>query len=100
METFASQTLQRAVQQPQTWQFFFNVMKKIKLTCQYFQRKIRVTSKLEVATTRMAITVVTPLDSIMGRQPPLVDIERNQKFDDAVVKRLAKILEDLQNLED
>ena len=44
--------------------------------------------------------VVTPLDSIMGRHSPLVDIERNQKFDDAVVKRLAKILEDLQNLED
>ena len=75
-------------------------MKKIKLTCQYFQRKIRVTSKLEAVTTRTAITVVTPLDSIMGRHSPLVDIERNQKFDDAVVKRLAKILENLQNLED
>jgi hypothetical protein len=48
----------------------------------------------------MAITVVAPMDSIMGRQSPLANVERDQKFDDALVKRLAKILEDLPNIED
>ena len=36
----------------------------------------------------------------MGRPSPLVNIDHDQKLDDALVKRLAKILEDLQNLED
>jgi hypothetical protein len=36
----------------------------------------------------------------MGKPSPLANIERNQKFDDDLVKRLAKILEELQNLED
>jgi len=40
------------------------------------------------------------MDSIMGRPFPLVNIEHDQKFDDALVERLAKILEDLPNLED
>jgi hypothetical protein len=48
----------------------------------------------------MAITLIAPIGSIMGRQSPLVNIEHDQKFDDALVKRLAKILEELQNLED
>ena len=42
----------------------------------------------------------SPLKSIMGKPSPLANIERDQKFDDDIVKRLAKILEDLQNLED
>jgi hypothetical protein len=40
------------------------------------------------------------MNLIMGRQSPIVDIEHNQKFDDTLVKRLAKILEELSNLED
>jgi hypothetical protein len=40
------------------------------------------------------------MDSIMGRQFPLVNLEHDQKFDDALVKRLAKIIEVLPNLED
>jgi hypothetical protein len=40
------------------------------------------------------------MDSIMGRPPPLANIDHEKKFDDDLVKRLAKILEDLQNLED
>jgi hypothetical protein len=48
----------------------------------------------------MAITVVAPLESIMGRQSPLANVEQDQKFDESLVKRLAKILEDLPNLED
>ena len=41
-----------------------------------------------------------PMNLIMGRQSPIVDIEHNQKFDDTLLKRLAKILEELSNLED
>lgn len=48
----------------------------------------------------MAITVAIPMISIMGRQSPLANVEQEQKFDEALVKRLAKILEDLPNLED
>jgi hypothetical protein len=40
------------------------------------------------------------MDSIMGRQSPPVNIERDQKFDDTIVKRLAKILDVLPNLEE
>ena len=40
------------------------------------------------------------MESIMGRLFPLVNIEHNQKFDAALVKRLAKIIEFLPNLED
>jgi len=40
------------------------------------------------------------MDFIMGMLFPLVNIEHDQKFDDALVKRLAKIIEFLQNLED
>jgi hypothetical protein len=40
------------------------------------------------------------MKSIMGRQSPLASVEQNQKFDKALVKRLATILEDLPNLED
>lgn len=48
----------------------------------------------------MAITVVAPLESIMERQSPLANVEQDQKFDESLVKRVAKILEDLPNLED
>jgi hypothetical protein len=40
------------------------------------------------------------MKSIMGRLFPLVNIEQDQKFDAALVKRLAKILEFLPNLEE
>jgi hypothetical protein len=40
------------------------------------------------------------MESIMGRLFPLVNIEHDQKFDAALVERLAKILEFLPNLED
>jgi hypothetical protein len=40
------------------------------------------------------------MDSIMGRTLPLVNIEHDQKFDDALVKRLAEIIDFLPNLED
>ena len=36
----------------------------------------------------------------MGRLFPLVNIEHDQKFDYALVKRLAKIIEFLPNIED
>jgi hypothetical protein len=65
-----------------------------------FWENIGVTSKFEARAMRMAITLIALMDSIMGRQSPLVNIEHDQKFDDALVKRLAKILEELQNLED
>jgi hypothetical protein len=40
------------------------------------------------------------MDSIMGNPFPLADIEQNQKFDDALVEQLAKVIEVLPNLED
>ena len=36
----------------------------------------------------------------MGRSIPLVNIEQDQKFDDTLVERLAKVLKVLSNLED
>jgi hypothetical protein len=42
----------------------------------------------------------SPMDSIMERLFSLADIEHNQKFDAALVKRLAKIVDFLPNLED
>ena len=75
-------------------------MKKIKLKCQYFPEKNPCYFEARSGHNKNGYNRGTPLDSIMGRQSPLVDIERDQKFDDDVVKRLAKILEDLQNLED
>jgi hypothetical protein len=38
--------------------------------------------------------------SIMGNPIPLANIEQNQKFDDALVQQLAKVIEVLSNLED
>ena len=40
------------------------------------------------------------MDSNMGRLIPLANIEVDQKFDDALVEQLAKIIEFLPNLED
>jgi hypothetical protein len=40
------------------------------------------------------------MNIIMGRPLQLVNIEHDQKFDSALVKRLAKIIEFLPNLED
>jgi len=40
------------------------------------------------------------MDSIMERSIPLANIEQDQKFDDALVEQLAKILKILPNLED
>ena len=42
----------------------------------------------------------SPMESIMRRLFPLANIEQDQKFDAVLVKRLAKILEFLPNLED
>jgi hypothetical protein len=36
----------------------------------------------------------------MGRTIPLANLEHDQKFDAALVERLAKIIKVLQNLED
>jgi len=36
----------------------------------------------------------------MGRPIPLANLEQDQKFDVALVERLAKVIEVLQNLED
>jgi hypothetical protein len=41
-----------------------------------------------------------PMEFIMGRTLQLKNIERDQKFDYAIVKQLAKILEFLPNIED
>ena len=40
------------------------------------------------------------MNIIMGRHLQLVNIEHDQHFDSALVKRLAKIIEFLPNLED
>jgi hypothetical protein len=40
------------------------------------------------------------MESIMGRLFSLLNIEQDQKFDAALVERVAKILEFLPNLED
>lgn len=40
------------------------------------------------------------MDSIMGHPIPLVNIEQDQKFDDAIVERLAEVIAVLPNLED
>jgi hypothetical protein len=40
------------------------------------------------------------MNSSMGRPIPLANIEQDQKFDDALVERLAKVLKVLPNLED
>jgi hypothetical protein len=40
------------------------------------------------------------MDFSMGRPIPLANLERDQKFDAALVERLAKVIEVLQNLED
>jgi hypothetical protein len=40
------------------------------------------------------------MDSSMVSPIPLVNIEQNRKFDDALVKQLAKVIEILPNLED
>jgi hypothetical protein len=40
------------------------------------------------------------MDSIMGRLIPLVNLEHDQKFDAALVERLAKVIEVLPDLED
>ena len=56
------------------------------------------TSKFEVRTTRTAITVIGYWIS-MGN-PPLANLENDQKFDAALVEQLAKIIEVLSNLED
>jgi hypothetical protein len=36
----------------------------------------------------------------MRKQSPLMDIEQNQKSDDALLKQLAKVIEVLPDLED
>jgi hypothetical protein len=41
-----------------------------------------------------------PLDLIMGRPVKLANIEYDKKFDYALVKRLAKIMEFLPDIED
>ena len=38
--------------------------------------------------------------SSMGSIIPLTNIEENQKYDRALLERLAKVIETLQNLED
>jgi hypothetical protein len=40
------------------------------------------------------------MDSIMGSPIPLANIEIDQKFDDVLVERLAKVIQVLPNLED
>ena len=40
------------------------------------------------------------MNSSMRRPIPLVNIEQDQKFDDALVERLANVLKVLSNLED
>lgn len=40
------------------------------------------------------------MDSSMGRPIQLANMEQDQKFDDALVERLAKVLKVLPNLED
>jgi len=40
------------------------------------------------------------MDSSMKRLIPLVNIEQDQKFDDALVERLAEVIAVLPNLED
>jgi hypothetical protein len=39
------------------------------------------------------------MDSIMGRPIPLANIEKDQKFDNALLERLAKVIKVLPNLE-
>lgn len=41
-----------------------------------------------------------PMLSSMGSVIPLTNIEENQKYDRALLERLAKVIETLQNLED
>jgi hypothetical protein len=36
----------------------------------------------------------------MGKPSPLVNLERNQKFEDDLVERVAKVIKVLSNLED
>ncbi len=40
------------------------------------------------------------MDSIMEQPIPLVNIEQDQQFDDAIVERLAEVIAVLPNLED
>jgi len=40
------------------------------------------------------------MNSSMGCPIPLANLEQDQKFDVALVERLAKVIEVLQNLED
>jgi hypothetical protein len=40
------------------------------------------------------------MDFSMGRPIPLANLEHDQKFDAALVERLAKVIKVLQNLED
>jgi hypothetical protein len=40
------------------------------------------------------------MNSSMGRPIPLANMEQDQKFDDALVERVANVLKVLPNLED
>jgi hypothetical protein len=58
------------------------------------------TSKFEAYAKRMAINFGRSMNFTMRKLFPLVNIEDDQKFDYALVKRLAKIIKFLPNLED
>jgi hypothetical protein len=74
-------------------------MPKIKVKCQYFQSVHPQYFEVRSVSNKNGYNRDSPMESIMGRLFPLVNIEYDQKFDAALVERLAKILEFLPNLE-
>jgi hypothetical protein len=75
-------------------------MPKIKLKCICFQNKHPCYFEVRSPSNKNGYNRMASMDSSMGWLFPLVNIEQDQTFDNALVKRLAKILEFLPNIED
>ncbi len=74
-------------------------MRNLRLSCKNVQDHLFATSKFEVLPTRIVITLDVNC-SDMANSRRMANLEENQKLDDALVERLAKIIAALQNIED
>ena len=84
----------------QIWQFWFKICKKIKLTCQKFQLVLLWYFEVRSLNNKNGYNLNSVMNCGMGRSIPLANLEHDQKFDAALVERLAKVIEVLPNLED
>ena len=72
----------------------------MKLSCQKFQGTPARYFEVRTLNNKNGYNLSTLMNYSMGRPIPLANLEHDQKFDAALVERLAKVSEVLPNLED